>query len=205
LDPMRVLDLCSGLGGASCAFSMRGHFVVTLDIDHKFKPDLCMDVRSFRGRMGSFDIVLASPPCQGFSTAALGYHWRHGPDKVVEEGISIVKACKRVINEVEPRFWVLENPMGMLRKIMGLPTETIFYCSYGHPLKKPTDLWHNLPRRLKRPCVQHRTSPRGLNAMRDWERDPAIRSMWPYELSLEVCRIAEAYHSPSMSSLTRVL
>lgn len=37
---MRVLDLFSGLGGWSAAFRDRGHEVITLDIEPKFKPDI---------------------------------------------------------------------------------------------------------------------------------------------------------------------
>jgi hypothetical protein len=194
--PLRVLDLCSGLGGASRAFADRGHEVITVDINRKFKPTIVADVRHFTGFENSFDVVLAGPPCQGFSLAGLGYHWRHGPDRAVEEGLSIVKACFRIIREVQPRYYVLENPRGMLRRLIGLPTETIYYCSYGHPLQKPTDLWHNLPVSLKRPCAPHLRSPRGLNAMRDWERDPAVRSLWPYKLSLAVCLACESGEMP---------
>ena len=76
---MRVLDLFSGLGGWSAAFKDRGHSVTTLDIEPKFKPDICADILSIDSisKLGTFDIVLASPPCEVFSIAAAWlHHWK---------------------------------------------------------------------------------------------------------------------------------
>jgi hypothetical protein len=189
---LRVLDLCSGLGGASAAFKDRGHEVVTVDVERKFRPTILADVRYFHGLEGSFDVVLAAPPCQGFSTASLGVHWKYGPDRVAQEGLKIVLACFRIIREIKPRFYVLENPRGMLRSCIGLPTETVFYCSYGAEFQKPTDLWHNLPIRLKLPCAPHRSGHYRLGGPGTGHRDPAKRALWPYNLSLTICKVCES-------------
>jgi hypothetical protein len=189
---MKVLDLCAGLGGASAAFRDRGHEIITLDVDQKFRPSIVADVRFCPLSRGGFDLILAAPPCQCFSNAALGKYWKYGPSKPVEEALEIVRACFSIIKETGPRFYVLENPRGKLRKLIGLPTETIYYCSYGHTHQKPTDLWHNLPVRLKRPCAPHARSRRDRSFVDGEVRDPAKRSLWPYALSLEICRIVEA-------------
>lgn len=188
---MKVLDLCSGLGGASQAFRDRGHDVTTLDIDSRFKPDLCMDVRKYHGRKGSFDVVLAAPPCTVFSVASIWKYWKHIGDKRVNHGLELVRSCFRIIKEIEPKFFVLENPMGMLRKLIGMPTETIFMCSYGLPFKKPTDLWHNLPKLLKKPCAPHEKTPHESHKGIDGMSDISLKSKWPYALSLRICEIFE--------------
>jgi site-specific DNA-cytosine methylase len=76
---MRVLDLFSGLGGWSAAFKERGHEVLTLDIEPKFKPDICKDILEVNSidELGQFDVILASPPCEVFSIAAVWLkHWQ---------------------------------------------------------------------------------------------------------------------------------
>jgi hypothetical protein len=193
---MKVLDLCSGIGGASRAFVDRGHEVVTLDIDSKFNPTICMDIREYHGVKGSFDVVLAAPPCTVFSLASSRWHWKYidtSFDKKIE-ALQIVKACFRIFKEIEPHFYVLENPRGFLRRFIGLPTETIYYSSYGYNFKKSTDLWHNLPKTLKRPYIPPPINYNGKSKIRDFRvgpRDPAIRAEWPYQLSLEICKICE--------------
>ena len=167
--------------------------MTTVDLDPKFRPSIIADVRWMHFKAGAFDVVLAAPPCQAFSCASMGYHWKYGPDRSVLEGLEVVRACFRIIREVRPALYVLENPRGKLRKCIGLPTETIYYCSYGSDHQKPTDLWHNLPERLRRPCAPHVSSPRWNRDYHDWPDDPSVKALWPYKLSLEICRIAELW------------
>lgn len=78
---MRVLDLFSGAEGWSQPFRDRGHDVVTLDINPRFGADFQIDLLTIYSlekleRNGKFDIVLASPPCESFSTGSFRHHWR---------------------------------------------------------------------------------------------------------------------------------
>ena len=78
---MKVVDLCSGLGGFSQAFIDRGHEVIRIDNDDKFKNVLntmLIDVREVDGiiYLGMFaDVILASPNCRCFSMGSFRYHW----------------------------------------------------------------------------------------------------------------------------------
>lgn len=79
-DAVNVLDLFSGAEGWTEPFRDRGHDVVTLDIDPRFGADhqidfLVVDSLKQLERDGRFDIVLASPPCESFSTGSFRYHW----------------------------------------------------------------------------------------------------------------------------------
>ena len=68
---MKVIDLCSGLGGFSQAFVDAGDEVIRVDIGTKFRNvphTVISDVMAWEPPFVP-DIVLASPPCQAFSFA----------------------------------------------------------------------------------------------------------------------------------------
>lgn len=79
---MKVLDLFSGTGGWSEAFLRRGHDVIRIDFDPRFRSvpktmtmDLLSDLvlPSLQGE--KWDVILASPPCQCFSLASIRHHF----------------------------------------------------------------------------------------------------------------------------------
>ncbi len=201
---MRVLDLFSGLGGFSKPFKDRGHEVITLDIEARFEPDVLADVREIRFPGlppidRSFDVVLASPPCNEFSLPGL---LRGFPRKRTHEAVGLVASTFRLIAEMRPRFYVLENPRAMLRTIIGKPRETVFLCSFGSPFQKATDLWGRWPGEIRRPCAPHEAAPRQLDRKRCDRsgvlglKDPAERAKLPYGLGEELCKRMEAAQVP---------
>lgn len=196
---MKVLDLFSGLGGFSQAFTEAGDEVVTVDIEKRFNPKLLTDVRDLSVYENGWDIVLASPPCQAMSIAGVTHHWKdHVPDQHVSEGLGLVAATFRSIAQARPRYAaILENPTGMLRTFIGAPKETIYLCSYGAKWKKPTDLWGYYPFRLRKPCKPHEAAPRGSNSGINGAHSAEERAKLPYELSLEIRnRVKELLQSP---------
>ena len=189
---MRVLDLFSGTGSFSDPFRERGHEVTTLDMNEP--SDLRMDIRDLHAREGDFEVVLASPPCQAFSVASIQHHWKGGhPDRTVKEGLRLVFEVFRIVHEVRPRFIVMENPRGMLRKVIGHPRETVFYCSFGDTRMKPTDLWGRFPS-ITRPCAPHTAAPRGSNAFGTTQgmTGTLSRSRMPHGLGEALCTAMEA-------------
>lgn len=158
---MRVLDLFSGLEGWARVARMRGHDVVTLDIDPKFGADHVRDILTVESlaeleRDGRFDIVFASPPCEAFSTGSIGRHWTGGArayqpkSDAARKALEIVEWTFHLIDEYRDRggydpLYVIENPRGMMRKIAPRPpTATTWYCQWGETRAKPTDLWTNV-------------------------------------------------------------
>jgi hypothetical protein len=54
------------------------------------------------------------------------------------------KECLRIIDEAQPKWWVIENPgMGRLRDFLGKPVATYQPYQYGSPWTKKTSLWGN--------------------------------------------------------------
>jgi len=150
---MKVLDLFSGLGGFSQAFVDRKHDVTTIDIEEKFNPTICTDIMKITPKeliegYGEFDVILASPPCNCFSVASIYRHWNKDStikSDVELDAIRLVLHTIELIQALKPKYWVLENPTGMLRKVIGYPHYVISQCQYGRSIMKPTDLWGRLP------------------------------------------------------------
>ncbi len=184
---MKVLDLCAGTGSATQAFRDRGHEVTTLDIDGGGCVDIRCDIREWYPQNRHFDFIWASPPCTEFSIAKGIPYADRKPD------LSIVQACVRIIEEIKPTFWIMENPRGALRHFIGKPVITVFYKDYGYVCSKPTDLWGEFPWFYPRnkpndnPISFDIAFPhhnRGTRAR--------LRAQVPYKLSEAICLALEA-------------
>lgn len=182
---MKVLDLFAGLGGWSAAFLDRGHDVTHVELDPVFEPEICADVFDLSpddlGGPGAFDLVLASPPCQQFSVMRIGHNWttdNRPKTWAAANAVRLVRHTAALIDGLEPRWFVMENPCGKLRTLvarglvsslmMSWERRTITYCTYGAPWMKRTDLWGGFPPTFVErdqcsegmPC--HEAAPRGM-------------------------------------------
>lgn len=140
-----VWDLCSGLGGWSEAFVQAGWDVIRIENN----PELIgvththdFDVLNYWDWIDGFpdpDIILASPPCLEFSTAY------HSPRSVAaragidyEPDLSILHACKEIIDAKRPKWWIIENVSGAAKyfeSVLGKQRQII----------GPYHLWGNFP------------------------------------------------------------
>lgn len=183
---MKVLDLFSGLNGWGDPWRERGHDVIGLDLDRKLPATIHADIRTWDPQTLPWrpDVILASPPCEGFSVMTIGRNW-HGPGCLkacgehvdqapknadAELALQLVERALEVIDELQPRYWVMENPRDKLRVLpvmRGLERVTVWYCRYGERRAKPTDLWGGFPPswRPEPEChnggTDHNAAPRG--------------------------------------------
>lgn len=216
-NPMRVLDLFAGLKGWSEPFRERGHETFSIDLNRKFDVDMHIDILNLQpDQLPWFpDIVLASPPCEGFSVMQIGRNWHgsgcaddcsncveHAPktEKAVL-AMSLVQKTLELIDILEPTFFVIENPRAKLRKLpmmQKFDLRTVTYCKYGERRMKPTDLWGGFPPALQLhpickngdPC--HIAAPRG-STTGSQGMDSAESAKIPRLLALDVCLTAESY------------
>ena len=162
---LRVLDLCAGREGWGAAFRERGHDYVPLELFQGSPWQMAMDVRTFaRNPGGVLDAlvrpgwrphaIVAGPPCQGFSPATLGLMWDNSSGvpipkhETAETGLTVLTGVLEAIRKLQPPYWWMENPRGMMRKmphVANVPRVTITYCQYGETTQKPTDLWGRWP------------------------------------------------------------
>jgi site-specific DNA-cytosine methylase len=138
-----IIDLCCGIG------RFPGLNVVSIDIDPKTHPTIIADVNylPLRERLKPA-LVHASPPCKYLSHA---HARRYGYDpQGIAESLRLVAACFDAFNYLRAVNWTLENPFGVLRRIMPTDIETEYEAhDYKH---KKTNFWSNM-RSLKRALI----------------------------------------------------
>ena len=104
--------------------------------------------------------------------------------------IERVRHTLLLIEALNPPYWVMENPYGMLRHMPFMKKymrAEVTYCQYGDERMKPTDLWGRFPanwnpKRCQYGASCHVPSPRGSNTgtqKLSWEELIKI----PYKLS----------------------
>lgn len=185
---MNMLDLFSGLGGASEAFLQNGWEVKRIENNMLLKgvPNThVMDVVQFERQLESFicqygkpeqiKLVWASPPCTAFSTGYSSKKMiaaRAGVEYEPGDAIELVKSAKHIIDLLDPQYWVIENVRGSikhLKPILGEPTLII----------GPYVLWGRFP--------SFEFKPSQTKAMKDtWSTDPLRanrKALIPYKLS----------------------
>lgn len=181
-----VLDLCSGLGGASEAFVQDPYWDVIriennpilADVPHTESLDVLqwMDwIPSLFDTMGKPDLVIAAPPCREFSRAyaapapsaeRLGI--RFEPD------MRILEACIDIIEYLNPTFHIIENVAGAINHF-----DT--YLGKYRQHVGPFFLWGSFPQINLDPGFIHRKADHD-----SWSTDKLRankKAKWPIEMS----------------------
>jgi hypothetical protein len=132
---MKMLDLCSGLGGASQPMVDAGWNVLRIENNPMLSgvPNTqMMNVMDFNPKGdvdGDVDLIWASPPCLEFSNgygAPKAKAQRAG--KAYKPDLSLMKKCYDIIQWAKPRYWVIENVIGAIKDFsptLGQPRQII--------------------------------------------------------------------------------
>jgi len=184
---MKTIELFAGTGSFSQVMRSNDHSIFQVEkFPHRNNlVDLAVDVRRLRGEdfPSECDMLWASPPCTAFSIASVSHHWetisekeRHPKSETARLGLELMRHTIQLITEIQPKWWFIENPRGMMRKVFdshalelgltGYERKTVTYCQYGDTRMKPTDIWTNAhwwsphqPCKNGDPC--HEAAPRG--------------------------------------------
>jgi len=206
---MKVLELFAGSRSFGKAAESLGFKVFSSDINNFENINYTVDILNFDINKVPFvpDVIWASPPCTTYSIAAISHHRpKNKPlSDFAKKSDLIVKKTLQIIKELNPKFWYIENPRGMLRKqdfMLGIPKTTVWYCTYGDTRAKPTDIWTNNLRSLLNPegwqprpeCYNgnknchHEAAPRGSRTGTQGIKGNYNRSKIPKELCLEILK-----------------
>lgn len=190
---MKILDLFSGLGGASESFLQNNWTVLRIENNPELSlvPNTKIDcVKNIEQQLWnavdaghipeSPTVIWASPPCTDFSD---GYNSpkmkarRAGIEYYPYAAIELVQCTKRIIELLQPKYWILENVKGsveFLEPILGPPKmiiDSIF-------------LWGDFPKWSMPPGYKH------VKDDSAWSSNPLranIRAKIPYAVS-DACR-----------------
>ena len=135
----------------------------SLDIESRCNPSILTDVRNWNPlktfKPGHFDLIWCSIPCPEYSRA------KNGRLRNLPEANAVGLAAVKAMFSLEPRWWVIENPTGLLREQAYMQPLKRFlkptsYCKFGFNYRGETDIWTNVPVALPHcrlvPCDEKR-------------------------------------------------
>jgi len=137
VDKLKVISLFSGSGGLDLGFLATGKFEVIFANDlnqyacatysnNIGKHIVCEDISKLI-ELPNADIIIGGPPCQGFSTA--------NPLRSFDDPRNqLFKEYARIIKEVNPKLFLMENVSGMVTmdngRVFELIKKDLSNCGY---------------------------------------------------------------------------
>ena len=164
-----VISTFAGCGGSSLGYQMAGfHELLAVEWDQNavdtFRlnfpgvPVYHGDIAKLTGaecmklagiKKGALDVLDGSPPCQGFSTA--------GKRKFDDPRNSLFKEYARLLNELQPKVFVMENVTGMVKGCMKQAYLTIIKtlrdCGYKAKGEVMNAMYFNVPQSRERVII----------------------------------------------------
>lgn len=161
-----ILSLFDYSGAWSKPYRDNGYSVVQMDIDLDGN-----DIRLLQYADLPSDVhgILAAPPCNHLAVSGARWWEDKGPEALLE-GLSLVDATLRIVTLTQPKWWVLENPVGRLVHYLGPPKMYFQPCDYGDTYTKKTCLWGNFNIDLTKNVVEATQGSRIHSMSSSWKR-----------------------------------
>jgi DNA (cytosine-5)-methyltransferase 1 len=161
-----VISLFAGCGGSSLGYQLAGFeellavewdddAVATFRLNFPQVPIYHGDIRALTSEecmrlagvgVGNLDVLDASPPCQGFSTA--------GKRRFDDPRNSLFVEFARLLKELQPRVFVMENVTGMVKGYMKqaylVIVKTLRGCGYRVHGEVLNAMYFNVPQSRSR-------------------------------------------------------
>ena len=223
---MNVLELFSGTQSIGKKFRAAGHNVLSVELNPIFTTEefgldqWTMSVSDVDWKKveehfgGKVDVIWASPMCTTHSIAAISKHRTRGEDGLLYAKSdnaklhdSVLEATLKLIEDLKPKYWFIENPRGGMRKAPMMQAindkrHTVTYCQYetDRPVNerrmKPSDIWTNHPNPNFKPMCRngspcHEPAPRGSRTGTQGLKGNLERSIIPPLLCEHIVEISE--------------
>lgn len=145
---MNVIDLFSGAGGLSYGFESAGFDVLlgidndakaleTFELNHNGAKTICGDItqisykNDIKPLIGDkeIDVIIGGPPCQGMSLS--------GPRKFDDPRNKLYLSYIRLVDEIKPKAFVIENVPGLVGLFGGQIKDSIIekFTEMGYDIK----------------------------------------------------------------------
>lgn len=201
------MSLCDYSGRQSQPYADAGYRVIRLDPKLQWGPSTlpltCQELASglkaeplkWEDHIGNVHGILMAPPCTDFSASGAQYWWAKDFDGRTKKSLQIVDACLSIKDHFQPKWWVLENPVGRLPQLRPVLGKGVFVhphwyagwaddpASKTEACTKLTGLWGNFNRDLPK----NEMPPVKASSQGSWiqslggksERTKELRSMTP--------------------------
>lgn len=180
-----ILSLCDFSGRWSKPYLDAGYNVIQIDVKHGD------DVRLLEKIDCEVEGILMAPPCTEFAASG-ARHWKgkakNTPEKLLNN-IALLDACLRTALIYNPKWWVLENPVGRLPKYIGAAQFWFDPCEfagwlpedqqYDEQYTKRTGLWGRFTVPEKKPLPSLQGSKMWAKYGGKSERTKEMRSQTP--------------------------
>lgn len=145
---MNVIDLFSGAGGLSYGFESAGFDILlgidndskaleTFELNHKGAKSICGDItqityeNDIKPLIGDkrIDVIIGGPPCQGMSLS--------GPRKFDDPRNNLYLSYIRLVEEIRPKAFVIENVPGLVGLFGGQIKDSIIekFTAMGYDIQ----------------------------------------------------------------------
>lgn len=144
---MNVIDLFCGCGGLSYGFEKAGYNILlgidndkmalkTFEYNHHNSKSICGDItqigyKEIKKIIGNkkIDVIIGGPPCQGMSLS--------GPRQFDDPRNKLYLSYIRLVNEIRPKAFVIENVPGLISLFGGQIKENIItkFSQMGYDIK----------------------------------------------------------------------
>lgn len=153
-----ILSLCDYTGVWSQPYQDRPEEYEVIRVDKAnptfFRPRIDVRLFPFPGKVHG---ILAAPPCTHFARSGSRW-WEQKGEAALLEGLALVDACLGTVAMCSPEWWVLENPVGRLKRWIGPHCYSFNPCEFAgwadHPEReaytKRTCLWGLFTEPVKR-------------------------------------------------------
>lgn len=149
--PLYALDLFCGAGGASMGLHRAGFDILGVDVKNiRTYPFNLWEQDALTFDLRGFDLIWASPPCQGYSSMRHAPGARGAPKLIDAVRARMPRDALWVIENVEEAAWAMRNPVTLCGSMFGLGAQ-------GCRLQRHRLFEANFP--IPQPCCSHDERP----------------------------------------------